>query len=130
MWRLVTKPRITLHFLRSNSGRFSKHCSAIYVGETMSIFLCFTLNSRHCPPIYLHKKRYSALHWNVSPYRPVHAPATDQLLFPRTASCERRSYIYIYTSWCMSLAAMKTSLTWVGIDPASYFTYLELKSLN
>ena len=30
----------------------------------------------------------------------------------------------------MSLAAMKTSLTWVGIDPASYFPYHELKSLN
>ena len=30
----------------------------------------------------------------------------------------------------MSLAAMKTSLTRVGIDPASYFPYVELKSPN
>ena len=98
----------------------------------MYIFLCFTLNSRHCLPIYLHKKRYSALHWNLSPYRYVgvfmHWLQTSYCtLAPKAV---RDILIYIYTSWCMSLAAMKTSLTRVGIDPASYLPYLELKSLN
>ena len=92
----------------------------------MSIFLCFTLNSRRCPPIYLHKKRYSALHWNVSPYRCVgvfmHRLQTSYCsLAPQAV---KDIILYIYTSWCMSLAAMKTSLTRVGIDPASYFPYL------
>ena len=98
----------------------------------MSIFLCFTLNSRHCPPIYLHKKRYSALHWNVSSYRCA-GVFMHQL---QTSDCSlalqavKDIFLYIYTSWCMSLTAMKTSLTRVGIDPPSYFPYLELKSLN
>ena len=93
----------------------------------MYIFLCFTLNSRHCPPIYLHKKRYSALHWNVSPYRCVgvfmHRLQTSYCsLAPQAV--KDILYIYIYTSCCMSLAAMKTSLTRVGIEPRRIFLTL------
>ena len=53
-------------YSRSNSFRFSKLCSTINVEETMSIFLCFMLDARHCSAIYLNIKRFYATHWNVS----------------------------------------------------------------
>ena len=131
MFSHKTEDNVT--YSRLDSGLFSKHCSTIYVGETMSIFLCFMLNSQHCPPIYLLKKRYSTLHWNVSPYRCVgvfmHRLQTSYCSLAPQAVKDNYIYIYIYiyiyTSWCLSLVATKTSVTRVGIDPVSYFPYLE-----
>ena len=66
----------------------------------MSIFLCFTLKSLHSPPIDLHKKRYFALHWNVSPYRCVdvfmHRLQTSYCSLAPQAEKDILLYIYIY----------------------------------
>ena len=56
----------------------------------------------------------------------MHKLQTSLLWFPRTPSCEAHCYNIL---WSDSLPP-KPSLTWLGLDPVSYFTYLELKSRN
>ena len=42
-----------------------RYCCTIYVGETISILLCFMLNTIHCSTIYLYKKLFSVQCWNA-----------------------------------------------------------------
>ena len=67
----LTEDNIT--YSRSNSGSFSKYCSTIYVGESLSIFLCFMLFARQCSAIYQYKKRVLSSTLECTSYR--HLPS-------------------------------------------------------
>ena len=110
---------------RQYSGRFSKHCSNIYIGETLSIFLCFMLNARTV-------RRSTYMKNDTMPDIGIcHAMVNVFIHQLHTSSCSvipqavRAIFNFMYVTCCPE----HLSLIWLGCDPMSHFTYLELKSL-
>ena len=127
-FRHQTEDNITYSW--SNSGLFSKHCSTIFVGESISI-LCLKLNARHCSTIYLYKKRYSAQHRNahfklgwVRLHHLRHLPSCA--LVPLAVRLIV-SHIELPVLCC---TAPKSRLWLVGLERMADFIYFELKRLN
>ena len=130
----LTKENVT--YSRSNSGRFSKYCSTIFVVENMSVFLCFMLDARHCSAIYLYKKRYYAQHWNVSWWGVcMHQLQTSPLLFLRTPSCEVHGYNILQcgssprknVSDLAGILSHQTRRFWYNIVPITFPSCLDIK---
>ena len=113
----------------SNSGRFSKHCSSIYVEETISIFLSFKLNVRTVRrSTYIKNDTLPNIGKHLSSWVCGAAPATSPFVYSRTTSCE----IHCFTQGAacpLSRCSEKRSLT-VGFECMADFNYFELNRLN
>ena len=128
MWRLVTKPRITSHIRDRILPIFQALLCPIYWRNHVYFFMFYV--------------KRTALFGDIHIEKTIQCP---------TLECVTRTRVLVFmhqlqTSTCSLLPQAvraivnllrcddhcpeKPSLTWLGFDPVSYFTYLELKSLN